>query len=78
MHKKEQNLLENYPFAVNVHLRVQILANRTPNNARMRVCVRFEFWQNAAEELSVRMWVRARQKILSTHSLKIVFQILQD
>ena len=73
MHKKEQNLLENYPFPVNVHVRVQILAKRTRNNARMRVCVRFQFWQNAAEELSVQMWVRARQKIFATHSLKIIF-----
>ena len=58
-------------------MHVRILANRTRTNAHVRVRVRFEFWQNAhVRAMCVRPKiecanVRARQKIVATHSLNL-------
>ena len=40
-------MLQNYPFATKVHVRVQILTKRTPTNTNVRVRVQFKLWQNA-------------------------------
>ena len=40
-------MLQNYPFATKVHVRVRILTKRTPTNTNVRVSVRFKLWQNA-------------------------------
>ena len=40
-------MLQNYPFATKVHVRVRILTKRTPTNTNVRVRVRFKLWQNA-------------------------------